>query len=569
MKRSPLDRLALTFVRGHAARTYARFERDIKNAAATQNRLLMSLIREHAESQFGRDHGLGDIRSYAAFARRVPILTYADVAPYINQVRSGHTDALFRPGTRVRMFAMTSGTVDKPKYIPITDRFLADLRAGWNTFGIKALTDHDDAFLRHIVQVTSPMDEDTAPSGAPCGAITGLMASTQKKLVRKYYVAPLAVAYINDTDARRYAIMRLAMPVDVSWIVTASPATVLQLAQTGASHAESIIRDIHNGTLSGDFDIPGAVRDQLAPRLVADPDAASRLSRLLELNGRLLPRDYWNLSFLANWTGGTMGLYLSRYMEYFGETPVRDIGLLATEGRVSIPVDDGTPSGVAAVSQTFLEFIPAEQYGRPDPTVLRCHEVEQGAEYFVLLTNAAGLFRYDICDCVRVTGWRHGAPLIEFLHKGAHIASMTGEKLTERQVVLALECVAQRWGSSAHFDFATAVLAPQWSDPPYYRLYATCEGPETLATDLDAKLQRLNAEYSSKRISGRLGPVECRPVLAHALREFDTRRAGRFRRANEQFKHQYLLTKPGDDDELARRSAAPTPSVCHQSHTGT
>ncbi len=516
----------------------------------------MSLLRANADSEYGRRHGFASIRDYQDFVSQVPITTYADISDLVERAKAGDVRAMFGRGQRIRMFAMTSGTVDKPKYVPVTDRFLADTRQGWHAFAGKALTDHPDAFARPLLQVTSPMDEERSTGGYPCGAITGLMAANQMRLVRKYYAAPLPVAHIPDSLARRYTIMRLAMPQDVSWMVTASPATVLQLARTGEAHAESIIRDVLDGTLSKEMPVPENVRKALKPCLRASPDAARRLERLYRRNGRLRPMDYWNLSFLANWTGGTMGLYLREYPEYFGDTPVRDIGLIATEGRMSIPIENDTPAGIATVSTVFFEFVPVAEHDRADPLTLRTHEVMVGAEYFLLLTNSAGLYRYDISDCVRVVGFKGQAPLIEFLHKGAHVGSVIGEKITERQVVLAFEKASGEdpWAVS---DF---VLAPRWADPPFYRLYvdspsgAPADWVRRLALEVDRHLAELNIEYASKRSSGRLGGVEGCVVQAGTLQSLDRERASRFRSSNEQFKHQYLYTSPGQDRVLAGRA---------------
>jgi hypothetical protein len=380
------------------------------------------------------------------------------------------------------------------------------------------------------------------------------MAATQKKIVLRYYVAPLCVAYISDSFARYYTIMRLAIPANVSWIVTASPATVLKLVRTGDEQAESIIRDVRDGTLDAALSIPAWIREALRPRLGPDPATARRLEQIRERTGHLRPMDYWNLSFVANWCGGTMGLYLRDYPGWFGDVPVRDIGLIATEGRMSIPVADGTPAGVLAVSSNFYEFIPAAERDSASPSVLRSHELTEGQDYFIVLTNAAGLYRYDICDCVRVVGYEGQAPIIEFLHKGEHVSSISGEKITERQVVLAFE----RASAESGMNEANFVLAPQWSDPPFYRLYLEAPGDscpddrfECWSAACDEHLQRLNIEYASKRSSGRLGPIEVFPVKEGALKELDARRAGRYRRANEQYKHQYLYTQPGDDEELA------------------
>ena len=103
--------------------------------------------------------------------------------------------------------------------------------------------------------MTSPMEDHRSASGVPCGAITGLLAATQKRLVRRYYTSPLAIAGIGDSLAKYYTIMRLAIPRDVAWMVTANPATLLVLARTADDHRERLIRDIHDGTLTPEMPV--------------------------------------------------------------------------------------------------------------------------------------------------------------------------------------------------------------------------------------------------------------------------------------------------------------------------
>src|SRR5262249_57992654 len=122
-------------------------------------------------------------------------------APYIERVRRGETRALLGSRQRVLMFALTSGTTSEPKYIPVTREFLAGYQRGWNGWGVKALLDHPGSFLRCIVQVSRPLCDHVSESGVPCGAITGLLARSQKRLVRKYYVAPLAITAIPHPPA--------------------------------------------------------------------------------------------------------------------------------------------------------------------------------------------------------------------------------------------------------------------------------------------------------------------------------------------------------------------------------
>ena len=563
------DRIAYIAARLHAQRVYGRFIRATRDAAAIQERTLLRKIRRNAETGFGRDHRFDRIHSAADFSRHVPILRYEEHRPYIERVKNGDIGAMFGRGQRVHMFALTSGTTDEPKYIPITTDFLDEYRDGWNAFGIKALLDHPKAFLRGIMQVTSRMDESHAPAGIPCGAITGLMAATQKRLVRKYYVSPQCLGEIDEPAAKYYTIMRLAVASDVAFAITASPATQLKLARTADAHREQLIRDIHDGALWDELPVPDHVRRKLQPQLRHDPGRARELEALAAEHGQLLPRHYWNLAFLANWTGGTMGLYLREFPHYFGDVPVRDIGLLASEGRVSIPIEDGTPAGVLDVVSNFFEFVPRDRIDQANPPALRCHQVEVGQEYFVIMTTSSGLYRYDLRDLVRVVDFVGQAPVIEFLNKGEHVCSLAGEKLTEHQVILAMERATRHTNA----NLANFVLAPKWDEPPHYMLHAEPEPdaiPEPrasaravsgtlsdpaaalnpLAAELDNELARVNVEYASRRRSDRLGPVQLNVLPSGLLTRRDHDQAEARRKGNEQYKHRYLYCQPGDDAGL-------------------
>lgn len=558
-RRSLLDRIKAKIGRMHALRLTRGFLKSVERATVTQESLLAELIDYSAESDFGREHRFAAIQDYADFKANVPIRTYEDLASYLDRVRHGEVGALFPPNEKVLMFALTSGTTAEPKYIPITPKVLADSRRGWNIWGVKALLDHHGCFLRHIVQITSPMDDHLAPSKVPCGAITGLLAATQKKVVLRYYTSPLAVSRISDSKSKYYTIMRLAIPRDVAWAVTANPATLVLLARTADEHHEQLIRDIHDGTLWSEMAVDGDIRAALASRLNPDPSCARRLERIVADQGVLYPKHYWNLGFLAHWTGGTMGLYQSQFPMYFGDTPSRDIGLIASEGRMSIPVDDGTAAGILAVTSQFFEFIPAGEYESPprqDVTTLRSHEVLEGEEYFLVLTNRSGLYRYDMGDRVRVTGWVGQAPLIEFLSRDDHTASLTGEKLTENQVVTAMSRVLRNTETPDASDGASVcnfVLAPRWGTVPRYRLYvesAMAQRVDRLPQRFEAALSEINVEYASKRASLRLETLELVELPDGRLTQRDHELRRQRTPTAEQFKHQYLLPRPGLDADL-------------------
>ena len=202
--------------------------------------------------------------------------------------------------------------------------------------------------------------------------------------------------------------------------------------------------------------------------------AARRLEAIVARTGRLLPKDYWpNLEFLSNWMGGTMRAYLRGYPEYFGETPVRDVGLIASEGRMTIPIEDGTPAGILDIRHHYFEFIPEEQADSSAPETVEAADLIEGRNYFIVLTTAGGLYRYNIHDLVRCTGFHGQAPILEFLNKGAHFSSLTGEKLSEHQVIAAVQAAQQAIG----LRLGSYLLLPAWGDPPSYSLLVEASRP--------------------------------------------------------------------------------------------
>jgi len=535
--------LVLALVRLRARKCFTRFEQAASDLRRVQERVLLGKVARNADSDFGRRHGFAHVDSVEEFRRRVPVCDYSYLRPYIDRVRRGEFGALFGPGERVLMFALTSGTTDEPKYIPITESFLKEYRTGWHIWGWGVYRDHRLAYEGDLLTVVSQHDEQRTPAGIPCGAVSGLMAEMQPRMVRWFYPVPTVVNRVHDAESKYYLILRLCLTRNITFCCTPNPSTLLRLSEIGNRRAQELIRDIEQGGVSEQCSIEGAVRDQLRRRLRPSPRRARRLAQLLDRKGRLLPCDYWpGLKMLAVWKGGTVSLYLPRLAEAFGPVPTRDIGLLASEGRMSIPLSDDGSAGVLDLMHQFFEFIPEEEAGSEHPRTLLAHEVELGQRYYVVLTTSGGCYRYNIMDHVEVVDRYRQTPVIEFLNKGEHTSSLTGEKLTERQVVHSLQR-AQDGLDIPSVEKLT--LTPVWDDPPYYVLLAP-EDPvdldrwSTLLQGLERELCLSNIEYAQKRGSGRLGPPRLRMVrpeqLATVLDEDRTRL-----RNPEQQKHVFLV----------------------------
>jgi hypothetical protein len=448
------------------------------------------------------------------------------------------------------MFTLTSGTTAARKFIPVTPQYLADYRRGWNMWGLRIYQTHPPVVLRPIVQLSSDWDEFRTEAGIPCGSVSGLTARIQKRAIRWFlYCVPAYVGRIKDATAKYYAVLRLSLPYRVSMIIAANPSTMVHLARLGDEDKQSLIRDLYDGTLHAAFDIPGDVRALLSHRIRRrHRQRARELEQIVNRTGTLYPRDYWpSHCVLGNWTGGSVGLYLRHYPRLFGSMPVRDIGLIASEGRMTIPVADGTSSGVLDITTHYFEFIPEEEAGSSRPLVVSAHEVEEGRKYFIVPTTAYGLYRYHISDLVRITGFYNRTPLLEFLSKGAHFANITGEKLSEYHVNEAMEQILKAW----RLPLTAYTLAPCWDEElPYYGLFV--EGSDLpsrdhairLAEELDSRLSSINIEYANKRASRRLGGVRMELLPRGTWHAWDRDRLSRTGGTPEQYKHPCLIPEP-------------------------
>ena len=548
--RNVLGRIAAFSVR----RRLAAFEEATHQPQKVQDELLRRILLAQASTAFGKDHLFSTIRTLSDFRKTIAVRDYDYIEPYIQRVLKGETTALLAD-KKIHMFALTSGTTASRKYIPVTDQYLADYKRGWNIWGLKAYRDHHEVRMRPIVQMSGDWQEFLTETGIPCGAVTGLTAQMQLRIIRWIYCVPAVVGKIKDPAAKYYLALRLSVPRNPGMIIAANPSTLVNLARAGDQDKETVIRDIHDGALTHRFDIPAEVRARVQRRIGKRyPDRAKALEEVVRRTGTLYPKDYWPKDCLiGTWTGGSVGAYLRHFPKYYGNTPIRDVGLIASEGRMTIPMADGTPSGVLDITSHVFEFIPEDEGDSQKPTVLSAHELQEGRTYYILMTTAYGLYRYNIFDVVRCTGFFNKTPLVEFLSKGAHFANMTGEKISEHQVTAAMADAMR----DMNVNLTAYSVAPCWHDEmPFYGLFiersdlASRHQGILLTQALEERLARINIEYASKRESQRLGLMRLFLLPPQSWREWDGARLARSGGTLEQYKHPFLIADPKFRDSV-------------------
>ena len=529
-----------------APRSLKHFNALCRTPVQAQDRLLRQILATNADTEFGRRHGFGGITSFEQFQERVPISTYDDLEPYINAEMQGRPNQLTKDPPV--LFTTTSGTTGNRKYIPMTrEGKRAKSHLTWLWF-CGLYRDHPGIVGGRILSVVSPEVESHAPSGVPVGAESGHAYRTMPGPVKSMYTAPYGVFAIEDYEAKYYTLLRLAAGQDISCIATVNPSTVLLLGDRLAQHTESIIRDVRDGTLSSEFSVPLELRDSL--HLRPDSERARRLERAASRGGGVLrPGLAWpELAAIGCWKGGTVGAYLARFDTLFPQRPpVRDFGYYATELRGSVPLSDQGDAGTIAVATNVLEFHPAGDDDAPEGReLLRVERLEEGRRYFVYVTNASGLYRYEMNDIVEVAGHYGKTPLIRFIQKGKGVVSFTGEKLYETQVIAAVDKALAALRGRYHFIAAVAELvdgtSPRLVFLAEFDDEITEQDGSALVDQVDAALGEENDEYLTKRRSLRYGAPVIRVVRPGEFDRYRRRMVESGQRADGQFKVLRLTT---------------------------
>jgi hypothetical protein len=515
----------------HAAVVDA-FDELARAPRATQARTLAGLIEAARPSRFGQAHGFDRLRDADDYRARVPLCTYEDLRPWLEQ------DAGALTGERPLALLTTSASTGKPKAIPYTAGFRDSIRAAHDVFSAACFRDFPDLPLGRgqapramgLYQVSA---QAPGRGDVPLDSYVSRLFDVALPEDPFFFALPRQVYTVPDARRRLYIMMLLGADWDLRALRATNPTTLLLFARILAESTEALLADLA-APERAEFD--PAVRALARPR----PDLARKLARL---DRPLCPRDLWpRLELLVTWRGGACQLYEPFLHEQFGPVRIRAPIFAASEGVVAIPLADDMAGGVPALASSFFEFRPLEDSGM---RTLLVDELEPGARYELVLTSPAGMYRYLIGDIVEVEGRYQACPTIRFVARKGRTSSLTGEKLTELQVEDAVGRASARVGHAPMFWLLSPALAARPSYVLCVDWGAHAAEPEIgaqLALSVDQELARLNVEYRAKRESDRLGPVALVETMPG---EFERLQAGGLSGARAvNFKLPHLAAEP-------------------------
>lgn len=521
-----------------------RFEESTRDPLREQRRVLLEYLTRNSNTEYGKKYDFSKIRSIEEYRARVPIVDYENVRSYTERMASGERNLLTAEAPV--FFGRTSGTTGKPKLIPVTEfsrAKKADLMALW-TYYISR--DHPGATRGKIFVIIDPEVKTYTESGVPCGPENGHAYMNLPGIIKRLCAVPYEAFMIEDYDARYYTILRMAIGEHITTLATLNPSAIVILCQKVREWQERIIADIERGTLDGGFDIPPGIRGMLEKKFTPNPARAALLRKILQEKKELLPRHFWpDMELIECWKGGSVKLYLKELTAYFGDIPVRDFGCLSTEARSSIPMTDEGAGGVLAIGTNFYEFVPKEDINANKKRVLSSDQLEAGREYLLIVTTPGGLYRYNIDDVIRVDGFFHRTPVIEFVQKGLNAISMSGEKVYESHITEAINASADRLKLAIKFFSATV----QMEKPPRYVFLVEfsgekpCDAGKALLKSVEEELCGRNLEYEDTRNRKELNSPILKVVRSGSFEKYRTKRVAQG--AHEtQFKAPELVRDP-------------------------
>lgn len=544
---------------------YVALKRANRNPRKAQELTLRSILTYAKDSVYGKEHHFEEVLQatdaedlFLRYQKAVPAQDYEALRPYVERHTKGEENVLF-PG-KPRMYATTSGTTDKPKYVPMTDKYLKNVyKKMTHVWLFNYIRHRRKVFAGKVVFVVSKVVEGHTEDGTIYGAVSGVLQRDAPELIREHYASVPEIFSIPDYAARYYTLMRLTIEQEITLVIMPNPSSVVELQNSLNENYDEVVRDIENGTLSDKFDIPDDLRAELTKNLKPNPKRAEELRRLKAEHEVVLPKHYWpNLQILSTWKCGNTQVYVEKFKDWFSEDVFyQELGYFATECRFGLVLDD-TINTVLFPHMHYYEFVEESELGKPNKSFLQIDELVEGKRYCPYVTTYSGLYRYNMNDLVEAGPCFCNTHTVHMVQKVNGIVSMTGEKLYEGQYIEAVREAEKTLHMKTKFFVGFAdisAMAYQF----YYEFVnqqTSQEAAERFSQKVDEILQRINIEYKAKRESFRLKEPKTHRLPKHSFSLFKKKAIEEGTGRDGQFKINLLMQDQHRQEKFDEMSEA-------------
>jgi hypothetical protein len=446
--------------------------------AGTQAAVLQRILSANAGSTFGREHTFADATSIEAYQRAVPLCSYEEVQPYIEQIARGQPQVL--TAQPVLQFGVTSGSTQASKLIPYTKALIDEFQQGIDPWVYYLFRRFPRILFGKTYWSVTPVGERMSHTTG--GIAIGFddeqqyFSSLTRWVLNSLMAGSSQLAQVSDMQAFRYLTLRLLLQERLlCWASVWNPSFLTLLLDPLTQWLPQLSQDIREGTLAVASQIGSPLRERLLECCTRNPARARELERLgavwqnkaateTDRAGRTFYEAIWpKLRLISCWAHGNAALALPHLQTYFPHAAIQPKGLLATEAFISFPFK-GDLSALSLCSH-FFEFAEADAAA---PVIRLAHELQAGRRYAVIVTTGGGLYRYQLNDLIEVADFYHRCPLVRFV--GRHnVVDICGEKLHEDFVRTTVAGLLARHALSVAFW----MMAPEWPPAarPFYTLF--------------------------------------------------------------------------------------------------
>ena len=455
-------KIALIWAQKHVAEAFT-FK---KNAVEDQEKLLLSLVKTAEKTLFGREHQFENIHAISDFQNKVQIADYEDLKPYIEKVKKGQRNILWTETPQY--FAKTSGTTSGSKYIPISKEGMPfQLNAARSAlFHYMAQKNNSDFVSGKMIFLQgSPELEEI--NGIQTGRLSGIVAHHIPNYLQKNRLPSQQTNLIEDWETK----------------------------------VDEIVKETEKENMTLISGIP--------------PWLIMYFEKLIERNGKKITNLFPNLQLII-----TGGVNYEPYREKMEELLGGKVDTLqtfpASEGFFAFQ-DNFEKEGLLLLTNhgIFYEFIPLEEYGKPEAKRLTLGEIELNKDYALILTTNSGLWAYSIGDVVRFISKDPFRILVSGRTK--HFTSAFGEHVIAFEVEEAMKATVEKFPAQITEFHLAPEVNPSEGLPYHEWLIEFEKEPENLddfRKNLDDEMRKRNSYYDDL-ISGKI----LQPLIITALKK--------------------------------------------------
>ncbi|OWM76270.1 indole-3-acetic acid-amido synthetase GH3.17-like [Punica granatum] len=441
------------------------------NAHLIQDQLLSEILTRSARTEYlGRF--LGGQVDKELFKRRVPVVNYEDIKPYIERIANGEPSDIIsaKPITELLTSSGTSG--GQPKMMPSTAEDL-DRKTFFYNLLVPVMNKHVDGLDQGKgMYLWFIKPEISTPGGLMARPVLTSYYKSSNFLNRPYnrfnvVTSPDETILCPDSKQSMYSqlLCGLVQRYEVLRVGAVFASAFLRAIKFLEAHWEEMCLNIKTGQVS-EWITDLRCRDAVGLVLGgSNPESASSIEK--ECGGKswegIIKRLWPRTKYIEVIVTGSMAQYIPLLEFYSGGLPLISVMYASSECYFGINLQPlSKPSDVSYTllpNMAYFEFLPVENNHEEISSEVQCNgtvsnrndvhkadvmdtvdlvDVKLRHYYELVVTTFTGLYRYRVGDILMVTGFHNRAPQFRFVQRQNVVLSIDTDKTSEEDLLNAV-----------------------------------------------------------------------------------------------------------------------------------